>query len=329
MDKIYTTEYTIAGIGELLWDILPESRRVGGAPANFAIHSGSLGAKAHIISAVGNDRDGSDILEALVEKTADVRHIGRTPHPTGRVTVALDRQGHPSYTIKKNAAWDFIELSRETELLAEKCDAVCFGSLAQRNPVSQKAIHSFLAQTSKDCLRVFDINLRQNFFSDSIIERSLEAANVLKLNNEELIVLKRLLELPESDAAALRVLLDRYDLKYIACTQGSRGSIMMDRNASVSSPGAISAISDTIGAGDSFTAAMVMGILQGWPLDTINRMAEKVAAFVCSQPGATPELPPHLLSEINNALPLSSNEFPSTTLIPSPPGALQKELSAS
>lgn len=308
MNKDINKRYIVAGIGELLWDLSPENKRLGGAPANFAIHAKALGANAGIISAVGHDPDGAEIIRRLAEKQLVTNFIAQNNHPTGKVHVQLDPCGHPSYTIEKNAAWDFIELSPEAEKLAAECDAVCFGSLAQRNSLSRMAIQRFLLHTPDPCLRIFDINLRQSFYSKDILETSLGIANVLKLNEDELTVLQDLLALPHSTEHALRTVMERFGLRYIALTRGAAGSLMMSQNDMVLCPGIPVTIQDTVGAGDSFTATMTMGILYGLPLDTVNRIAGHVAAYICSHAGATPDLPAWLIAEFHEKIAISIKE---------------------
>lgn len=314
MKNSFKQHCNIVGIGEILWDMLPEGKRLGGAPANFAIHSNALGAKAKIISAVGKDDEGDNVVDFLRKREISAEYLYRNNAPTGSVSVAIDKQGHPAYTIQQNVAWDFMETCLESEILAKTCDAVCFGSLAQRNSITRKSIHKFLSLTESHCLRVFDINLRQNFFSKEVIESSLLAANVLKLNEEELIVLTNLFSLPGPTQKSLQALIDTYDLHCIALTRGSGGSIMMDRENIVSSAGAQSTIKDTVGAGDSFAATMTMGLLHGFPLNKINLTAEKIAAYVCSQAGATPDLPPHLITDFRNHCKAGIRDIKKTSL---------------
>ncbi|MEN6306713.1 MAG: carbohydrate kinase [Anaerohalosphaeraceae bacterium] len=305
MNNNINKRYLIVGIGELLWDMLPGNKRLGGAPANFAIHARALGANARIISTIGQDSDGQEILECLAQKQIPSDLILQNSHPTGKVLVQLDSCGHPSYTIEQNAAWDFIEPSPEVQKLAGACDAVCFGSLAQRNLPSRLSIHQFLIHTPEHCLRVFDINLRQNYYSKEILETSLGAANVVKLNDDELVVVQDILGLPQSEEQALQTLMERYNLRYIALTRGAAGSLMMSPDQTVQCPGIPLTVQDTIGAGDSFTAAMVMGILHGLPLEIVNRNAGHVAAYVCSHAGATPDLPAWLVAEFHRKITVS------------------------
>lgn len=291
-------KYIITGIGELLWDILPETKVPGGAPANFAIHARKLGAKATVISAIGNDTNGQNILDFLAKKGINTSHISTTPSPTGTVNVIIDKLGKPDYTIAEDSAWDHIPLSEKALELAGKCHAVCFGSLAQRNKTSRKSIELFLRAASSNCLKIFDINLRKSYYTPEIITNSLELANVVKLNDEELFVLQKLLGLPQHTEQALQELTERFDLNHIALTLGAQGSIMANREQLHHQPGIKNiAIRDTIGAGDSFTAAMCMGLLHNIPLAAINKLSGSIAAFVCTEPGATPDLPGQLIHE--------------------------------
>lgn len=314
MNTTINRRYNVVGIGELLWDMLPGNKRLGGAPANFAIHANSLGANARIISAVGQDCDGNEILQSLAKKHLSTDLILRNTHPTGKVHVQLDACGHPAFTIEKNSAWDFIELPAEAQHLASQCDAVCFGSLAQRNLASRLSIHQFLIHTPDPCLRIFDINLRQNYYSREIIDASLGAANVLKLNADELIVLQDILGLPQSEELSLQAIMERYNLRYIAMTRGAAGSLMMSPDQTVQCPAIPLTVQDTIGAGDSFTAAMTMGILHGLPLDTVNRNAGHVAAYVCSHSGATPDLPSSLVADFFKKNTISIQAVPGSGL---------------
>ena len=294
----------IAGIGELLWDILPEEKRLGGAPANFALHSCALGAQAAIVSATGDDDLGKEIRKQLEITKVDISNIQIDTRKTGWVDVELCEEGKPTYVIHKEVAWDYIQTSSDVIELAQDCDAVCFGSLAQRSEVSRNTILKFLDNTKSDCLKILDLNLRQNHYSTDLICNSLQAANILKINDEELEVLQEIIKLPPDTNAALRSILDHYELKLIALTQGAKGSTMMTNSSTSFCPGLKVNVKDTIGAGDSFTAAMTIGILSELPLNTINQAATKVAAYVCSQSGATPTLPEALISELQYKEPI-------------------------
>lgn len=288
-------QHTIVGLGEVLWDLLPGGRQFGGAPANFAYHAAVQGAQAKVVSSVGRDELGEEILHridamGLSRKTVAIDDT----HPTGTVSVQLDSQGKPEYIIHTDVAWDFIPQTPEILSLAERTDAVCFGSLAQRSPVSRATIRAFLAATPPECLRIFDINLRQQFYNAEIIAASLEAAEVLKLNDEELPIVGSLLALKGDEEMLLGALLEKYALTAVALTKGSQGSVLASPSGRSVHPGISAKIADTVGAGDSFTAVLATGLLHGWDLDTINDRANRVAAYVCTQSGAAPALPEEL-----------------------------------
>ncbi len=287
---------TIIGLGEVLWDLLPDGKQFGGAPANFAYHAKAMGAQAYVVSAVGSDDLGREILDALDRLEVDRRFVAvDAEHPTGTVSVELDAQGQPDYTIHEGVAWDFIPPMPELDDLARRADAVAFGSLAQRSPASRETIGRFLEAVGDDCLRVFDINLRQHYYDAEVIARSLEHAEVLKLNDAELPVVAEMLGLPAEEDVFLDAVSDRYALELVALTKGSAGSVLQGpEDRSVEPAGSVE-VADTVGAGDSFTAAVVMRLLAGEELGAINRRASRVAAYVCSQPGATPSLPQDLL----------------------------------
>ena len=288
-------KYTVAGIGELLWDVFPEGRRPGGAPMNFACHCSQLGAAGFAVSCVGNDSAGMDLLERLRTLRVDVSCIAEVSgYPTGTVQVTLDESGKPAYRIADPAAWDRLPVSAEMEALAGRADAVCFGSLGQRSDVSRRAIRSFLRAMRPGTLKIFDVNLRQTFYSEEIITSSLELATVLKLSDEELPVLAAMYGLSGSVSAQLSGLLDRFRLDLVACTCGANGSLLMTPAETDRHPGYPGKAVDSVGAGDSFAAALCMGLLNGVPLKKINDHANRVAAFVCSQPGAIPEIPVRL-----------------------------------
>jgi fructokinase len=292
----------VVGIGEILWDMLPAGRQLGGAPANFAYHAGALGARAAVVSRVGDDPPGRDILRRLDDLGLDRTHVSLDPdHPTGTVDVRLDPAGVPEYVIHENVAWDFLPFGAGLGVLAGRADAVCYGTLAQRSAASRDAISSFTAVTRPECLRVFDINLRQAYFSRELIEQGLARSHVLKLNDAELPVVCELLGVGGSDPVEqARTLAHRYRLHLVALTRGPRGSLLVCRDGQVSDhPGSpVPTIADTVGAGDAFTAALVMGILANRDLDRMNAAANRLAAFVCTQPGATPPIPKELVAEV-------------------------------
>jgi fructokinase len=285
----------VLGIGELLWDLLPDGRQMGGAPANFAFHAQALGASSMIISAVGDDRSGREILEELGRRRLERSGIAVVSGaPTGTVTVALDAGGIPHYTIHEGVAWDVIPWTAGLGDLAARADAVCFGSLAQRSPASRTTIGAFLDATRPDCLRVLDLNLRQAYFSRDLVAGLMGRATVLKLNDEELGTVSRLLALPRSESRALAGLLEAYPLSLIALTKGPSGSRLFGRGVDISHPGLPVETADTVGAGDAFTAALVTGMLRrkSWP--EIGERANRIAGYVCSRKGAWPDLPAEL-----------------------------------
>jgi fructokinase len=283
MDKIFV----VAGIGELLWDIFPEGKRMGGAPVNFSYHCQQLGATGYPVSAVGADELGAEIRSFLLEKGVDGLHLEEVQQPTGTVQVTLEK-GMPTYEICEGVAWDHIPMSGKLGTLAQKVDAVCFGSLAQRTIVSRSTILGFLQLMRPDALKIFDVNLRQAFFSKEIIEHSLERCNVLKLSDEELPVLAEMFGIEGSELEQLNVLCVRFDLRLIAYTRGPNGSLLVTADDSDDHPGLPGKAINSVGAGDSFTAALCMGLLNKKPLFEINDHANRVGTFVCSQDSATP-----------------------------------------
>ncbi len=285
-------KFKVAGVGELLWDMLPGGRRPGGAPANFAYHAGALGASAMVVSAVGADAAGADLRAAIRAMGLDDTGVSEDPlHPTGAVTVALDDAGRPVYTIAADRAWDYWRLTPALSKAAGALDAVCFGTLGQRHPAARAAIRGFVKSVPPGCLRVFDVNLRGRFFSREVLHASLQMANVLKISDEELPAAARLLEMPADAAGLARVLFARYPLDLLVMTRGARGSLLADRGRRDEHPGLAVKVADTVGAGDAFTAAVVMGLLAGLPLPEINCRANRLAAYVCSRQGATPPHP--------------------------------------
>lgn len=293
------------GLGEVLWDLLPDGRQLGGAPANFAYHAHALGGDGRVISRVGSDDLGRDIVERLGGLGLSTAGISVDPvAPTGTVTVALDPSGQPAYTIHAGVAWDFLEAGSEVLLDAARADAVCFGTLAQRHPVARESIRRVLQATRADALRIFDINLRQRFWSSEVILPSLEAANVLKLNDEELPVLVGLLGWTEVDEErCMGRLADRFGLRAVALTRGACGSRLWLDGRSVSWPLSGNPVPlpvvDTVGAGDSYTAALALGLLSGHPPEEILRIAHRVADFVCTRAGATPVMPEDFARELS------------------------------
>lgn len=287
----------VVGIGEVLWDVYPDGAHLGGAPTNFACHAAALGAEAWIVSAVGADELGDRAVDQLRAQGARVDHIARDrEHATGRVNVTLDAEKRPTFEIATDAAWDHIPWSDGLEQLAGRADAVCFGTLAQRSPVSRETLHRFLRETRPSALRIFDVNLRKHFHDREMIERSLELASAVKLNEDELPVVASLCGIrPARTPATLKALARQYGLQLVALTCGPRGAILVAGDEESVEPATAVCVVDTVGAGDAFTAALVCDFLRGVSLTEANRRANAVAAFVCSLSGATAPLPRALL----------------------------------
>lgn len=293
-------ERVVVGIGEALWDVLPEGKKIGGAPANFAYHVSQFGLPGIAVSAVGHDRLGEELTGKFAERGLRT-DMPEVDYPTGTVLVEVDEMGVPSYDIKQNVAWDNIPFTPELEKLAKRTRAVSFGSLAQRNVVSRETIHKFLdaMPDDKDTLKIFDINLRQGFYTPELIEKSMEKCNVLKINDEELVLVSRLFGYPGIDLKdKCWILLGKYNLKMLILTCGVNGSYVF-------TPGHISfvetpkvEVADTVGAGDSFTAAFTAGLLNGLSVEEAHRQAVAVSAYVCTQHGAMPVLPDDLKAKI-------------------------------
>ena len=284
----------VIGIGEALWDVLPEGRKLGGAPANFAYHARQFGLEGLAISAIGHDALGEEIVEAL-ETHALPYHLDRVDFPTGTVQVTLDEQGVPQYEIKKDVAWDNIPYTKELAVIAAECQAVCFGSLAQRSAVSRETIGWFLDAVPQDCLKVFDINLRQDFYNKEVLEESLRRCDILKINDEELIIVARMfgyagLSLEDK----CRKIIRDHGLKMLILTCGTNGSyVFYDGGMSFLETPKVQ-VADTVGAGDSFTGAFIGSILKGKTVPEAHQTAVKVSAFVCTQSGAMPVIPDSL-----------------------------------
>jgi fructokinase len=294
-------KFKLVGIGEVLWDVYPDAAHFGGAPANFACHASSLGAESWMVSAVGADDLGERAVEKLRERGVQCDHLSRDErHATGRVLVALNGTGQPSYEFAADTAWDHLAWSDKLTALAACCDAVCFGTLGQRSPESRETIRRFVEATPVTALRVFDVNLRQRFYDAGTICASLHLASAVKLNDEELPIVGKLCGLRSVTPREMLIeLATRFDLRLAALTRGPRGSLLIAGGAEDDCPAPFTNVVDTVGAGDAFTAALVMGFLRRLPLDTINRHANAVASFVCSQKGATPVLPTSLREPLN------------------------------
>lgn len=287
-------------MGEALWDVLPEGKKLGGAPANFAYHVSQFGLENRVVSAVGQDKLGAEILENFRQKQL-YGLIETVPYPTGTVQVELDAEGVPCYDIKEGVAWDNIPYTQALEGLASQTRAVCFGSLAQRSIVSRQTIHRFLdaMPDDADTLRIFDINLRQGFYTKEILCDSFRRCNILKINDEELVTVSRMFGYPGIDLQdKCWILLAKYNLKMLILTCGVNGSYVF-------TPGHVSfvetpkvQVADTVGAGDSFTAAFVAATLKGLPVAEAHRLAVDTSAYVCTQQGAMPVLPESLTSRL-------------------------------
>lgn len=285
----------IVAVGEILWDLLPAGRQMGGAPANFACHARALGADAHIISRVGNDALGREILQRLRDLDVPVEGVSVDPEkPTGTVSVELAADGQPHFTIHGDVAWDRLQPDPTAMKIAASADVICFGSLAQRGEPSCSAIRALVSATPPGAIRVFDVNLRQNFYSRELIAASLQLANVMKLNDTELPVVAKLFDLHGPPLEQLKGLAERFALNCVALTRGGQGSLLLSQGRVSDHPGIPVSVVDTVGAGDAFTAAMTVGMLAEWDLDDINQRANEVAVYVASCAGATPVLPDRL-----------------------------------
>ena len=289
----------VVGMGEALWDVLPEGKKIGGAPTNFAYHVSQFGLNSRVVSAVGDDKLGMEILDNFREKKLNAM-VEIVPYPTGTVQVELDAEGVPCYDIKEGVAWDNIPYTPALEDLAKHTKAVCFGSLAQRSVVSRDTINRFIdAMPAEDTLKIFDINLRQGFYTKEILCNSFSKCNILKINDEELVTVSRMFGYPGIDLQdKCWILLAKYNLKMLILTCGVNGSYVF-------TPGNVSfvetprvEVADTVGAGDSFTAAFVSSILSGLSIGEAHKLAVETSAYVCTQNGAMPVLPQSLKDRV-------------------------------
>ncbi len=279
----------VIGIGELLWDVFPDQKKMGGAPANFAYHVAQLGIDSFVISAVGKDELGDELLDILDQAGLNY-DVQSTKYPTGTVQVTLSGKGIPQYEICEPVAWDFIQMKPEWETLARNASAVCFGSLAQREGVSKETICRFVSLVPESAYKVFDINLRQHFYSAQLIKDSLNLCNVFKVNDEELEMIAEMFGLSGNQDEICRTLINDYNLKLLVLTCGTNGSYLYAANQQTSfKETPLVEVADTVGAGDSFTAAIVVGLLKGKSLEETHTMAVKLSAFVCTSNGAMPE----------------------------------------
>lgn len=286
-------ENVVVGMGEALWDVLPDGKKIGGAPANFAYHVSQFGLPSAVVSAVGDDALGHELVENLTSK--GLTHLLETvPYATGTVQVEIDQAGIPQYEIKENVAWDNIPYTARLEALASRTRAVCFGSLAQRNVVTRNTINRFLdamPQTA-DTLVVFDVNLRQGFYNKETLCNSMERCNILKINDEELVTVSRMFGYPGIDLQdKCWILLGKYNLKMLILTCGINGSYVFTPGHVSFMPTPKVEVADTVGAGDSFTAAFIAAILKGRSVAEAHELAVRTSAYVCTHKGAMPQLP--------------------------------------
>ena len=288
----------IVGLGEILWDVFPKGKVLGGAPANFAYHVSQFGYEGYAVSAIGNDGLGKEIIDNLSSK--DLKYlIEKTPYATGTVQVTLNENGIPQYEICENVAWDNIPFTSEMEVLARRTETVCFGSLAQRNSVSRTTINRFLDCVPETALKIFDINLRQHFYTLELIEHALSRCNILKINDDEIVIVGQLFGWKsKTELEICNQLLHSCDLGMVVLTKGAEGSYVVTQNETSFKPTPLVEVADTVGAGDSFTAAFVSSLLHGQSITDAHQLAVDVSAFVCTQHGAMPLLPEALLSRV-------------------------------
>lgn len=279
----------IVGLGEILWDVFPDKKVLGGAPANFAYIVSQLGLDGQVISAIGSDNLGTGIIECLRAKELRY-HLSTVNKPTGTVKVTVNDAGIPSYDITRDVAWDNIPFTEEIEQVASKTKAVCFGSLAQRNDVSRSTINKFLEAMPKDSLKIFDLNLRQDFYTKDVITSSLKSANILKFNDEEFSLLSELFGFQDNERVSCINMLQLFDLDIVIYTKGSEGSMITTREDTYFKRNPITHVADTVGAGDAFTGAFIAAYLSGETIENAHNLAIEVSAYVCMQHGAMPRM---------------------------------------
>ena len=287
----------VVGLGEILWDIFPDGPRFGGAPANFACSAAALGmprVRVAMASSVGQDRLGSQALATLTRKLVAVEGVRQSPQPTGQVLIDVDAHGVATYEFAADAAWDDFQWSTALEQLAGETDACCYGTLSQRSAISQQTVQHYLTQLPSHALRIFDVNLRPPHYTATIIRKSLQSANVLKMNEEELPLLAELCHITGSTIEILLQLARQFNLQCVALTRGSNGAVLVRGDDISEQAGVATEVVDTVGAGDAYTATLTIGLLRNRPLAEINQQACRVAAYVCSQAGATPPIPSDL-----------------------------------
>lgn len=281
----------VIGLGELLWDVFPDGKKPGGAPANVAFQAQQLGCQGVVASRVGEDDLGQELIDFLQSKGLRTLAVQRDPDfPTGQVTVSFNAQHQPEYVIHENVAWDQLEFNESLQQVMQKADAVCFGTLAQRSPVSRQTIRTAVQSTPDSCLRVYDVNIRQNYYDVTWIKSSLEIATIVKLNDEEVEFLAPQLDLPSDFQQFSRSLIDAYNVDLVCVTRGANGCLVVDRNEVVDVPGKPIKVADTVGAGDAFTAGLIFAKLRQLSLAQSGEFANEVGGLVASEHGAMPDL---------------------------------------
>ncbi len=282
--------YKVVGLGEILWDMLPNGKQLGGAPANFAYISSLLGSDGIVASRIGNDSLGNEAVQRLAALGVTTEFVQcDTAHPTGVVQVQVDHAGQPTFVIAENSAWDFLEWTSSWQTLVQRADAICFGSLAQRGPVTRTTIRRLLGSAQAKTVRVFDVNLRQAFFSSEVLTESMKVADIVKLNHEELPRIIQLFGIEHRDEiTSADTLMELHHLKLVCVTRGCRGSLLISQQGLNEHPGYRIQVADAIGAGDAFTAALVNEYMRGVSLPEMNETANRAGAWVASQVGAMP-----------------------------------------
>jgi fructokinase len=290
----------MVGLGEVLWDILPSGKVLGGAPANFAYMTNVLGDEGIVASRIGNDELGREACRVMQSLGLNTSYLQQdNEHETGTAAVSIDPAGQPNFTIKELAAWDFLQWTAEWEDLSSRADVICFGSLAQRSPKSAVAVESFLQTARPKSLRIFDVNLRQLFYDQEVLGKSLRYAHIVKLNDQELHEVSRLLNLGVGTEETLaKRLLNEYGLLLVCITRGALGSILVSESQTVQHGGFCVKIADAIGAGDAFTACLAHYYLRGHSLEDLSDLANRFASWVATQRGATPPISAGQLQDI-------------------------------
>lgn len=282
----------VVGLGELLWDCFADHRRPGGAPANVAFHAQQLGDQGVVCTRIGEDPLGDELLSYLADNSLSTDYIQSDAlHPTGWVTVHAQRADAPAYTIHEEVAWDYLQPDPALLGLMRQSAAVCFGTLAQRNSVARKTIYSALAATGEECLRVYDVNLRQQWYTERWVHDSLARSTICKLNLDEVSIVGDLLRLNTHDPRRFaEEIFRRYPVQLVCVTRAEGGCLLIDRTESADLPAPSVEVVDAVGAGDSTTAAIIHAQLRGWPLDITCQLANAIGALVVQHQGAMPPL---------------------------------------